>query len=311
MNGRDDLHRPEIRTAAAVGAGGEPPPRRGMGWRWLEDRLLEWGGLAALVLGLATLGLLLYSVFHDGLGRLSWQFLTSYPSRHAANAGILPALAGSLFLIFLTAAMAVPIGIAAGIYLEEYGTRSRLARLIEMNIANLAGVPSIIYGLLGLSLLVRAMGMGRSLLAGAATLTLLVLPVVILSTREALRAVPGTLREGSYALGATKWQTVWHQVLPVAMPGVLTGIILALSRAIGETAPLITIGALTYVPFVPDGIWSPFTALPIQIFNWVSRPQAEFAQNAAAGIIVLLAMLLGMNALAIWLRDRQQRRHAS
>jgi phosphate transport system permease protein len=311
MNGRDDLHRPEIRTAAAVGAGGEPPPRRGMGRRWLEDRLLEWGGLAALVLGLATLGLLLYSVFHDGLGRLSWQFLTSYPSRHAANAGILPALAGSLFLIFLTAAMAVPIGIAAGIYLEEYGTRSRLARLIEMNIANLAGVPSIIYGLLGLSLLVRAMGMGRSLLAGAATLTLLVLPVVILSTREALRAVPGTLREGSYALGATKWQTVWHQVLPVAMPGVLTGIILALSRAIGETAPLITIGALTYVPFVPDGIWSPFTALPIQIFNWVSRPQAEFAQNAAAGIIVLLAMLLGMNALAIWLRDRQQRRHAS
>jgi phosphate transport system permease protein len=169
-------------------------------------------------------------------------------------------------------------------------------------------VPSIIYGLLGLGLFVRAMGMGRSVLAGSATLALLVLPIVILATREALRAVPRSLREGSYALGATKWQTIWHQVLPVAMPGVLTGVILSLSRAVGETAPLITIGALTYVPFVPDGIWSPFTVLPIQIFNWVSRPQAEFARNAAAGIIVLLVLLLTMNALAIWLRDRYQRR---
>ena len=183
--------------------------------------------------------------------------------------------------------------------------------LIEINIANLAGVPSIIYGLLGLGLFVRMMGMGRSVLAGASTLALLVLPVVILSTREALRAVPKSLREGSYALGATKWQTIWHQVLPVALPGILTGLILALSRAIGETAPLITIGALTYVPFAPDSVWSPFTVLPIQIFNWVSRPQADFHANAAAGILVLLALLLTMNAVAIWLRDRYQKQGAA
>jgi phosphate transport system permease protein len=182
-----------------------------------------------------------------------------------------------------------------------------LSRLIEINIANLAGVPSIIYGLLGLGLFVRIMGMERSVLAGASTLALLALPVIILSTREALRAVPKSLREAAYALGATKWQTTWHQVLPAALPGVLTGLILALSRSIGETAPLITIGALTYVPFVPSDIWSPFTVLPIQIFNWVSRPQAAFAENAAAGIVVLLGFLLMMNAVAIVLRDRFQR----
>ena len=197
---------------------------------------------------------------------------------------------------------------AAAIYLEEYGTRSRMARFIELNIANLAAVPSIIYGLLGLGLFVRLMGMGQSVLAGAATLALLALPVVILSTREALRTVPSSIREGSYALGATKWQTIWNQVLPMALPGMLTGLILALSRAIGETAPLITIGALTYIPFAPDSVWSTFTVLPIQIFNWVSRPQAEFKANAAAGILVLLALLLSMNAIAIVVRDRQQRR---
>ena len=223
------------------------------------------------------------------------------------EAGILAALAGSAFVIALTAAIAIPLGVSAAIYLEEYGGRGRVARLIEINIANLAGVPSIIYGLLGLGLFVRIMGMGRSVLAGASTLALLALPVVILATREALRAVPGTLREASYALGATKWQTIWHQVVPAAMPGILTGLILALSRSIGETAPLITIGALTYVPFAPNGIWSPFTVLPIQIFNWVSRPQAAFAENAAAGIVVLLGLLLIMNAAAIVLRDRFQR----
>ena len=196
----------------------------------------------------------------------------------------------------------------AAIFLEEYGSRSRAARFIELNIANLAAVPSIIYGLLGLGLFVRMMGMGQSVLAGAATLALLALPVVILSTREALRTVPNSIREGSYALGATKWQTIWNQVLPMALPGVLTGLILALSRAIGETAPLITIGALTYIPFAPDTVWSKFTVLPIQVFNWVSRPQAEFKENAAAGILVLLALLLTMNAIAIIVRDRQQRR---
>ena len=214
-------------------------------------------------------------------------------------------------MIVITAALALPLGVAAAIYLEEYGTNSRLARFIEINIANLAAVPSIIYGLLGLGVFVRFMGMGRSVLAGACTLALLALPVVILSTREALRTVPKSIREGSYALGATKWQTIWHQVLPMAVPGVLTGLILSLSRAIGETAPLITIGALTYIPFAPDGLWSPFTVLPIQIFNWVSRPQAAFKENAAAGILVLLALLLAMNAAAVFLRDRFQRQGRS
>jgi phosphate transport system permease protein len=177
-----------------------------------------------------------------------------------------------------------------------------------VNISNLAGVPSIIYGLLGLGLFVRALGLGRSVLAGACTLAVLVLPMVILATREALRAVPPTIREASYALGATKWQTIWHQVMPAAFPGILTGVILSLSRAIGETAPLITIGALTYIPFLPNDIWSQFTVLPIQIFNWISRPQAAFAQNAAAAIMILLMLLLAMNASAIVLRDRLQRR---
>jgi phosphate transport system permease protein len=267
--------------------------------------------LATLCLALAALATLIYSVLADGAGRLSWQFLTSYPSRRASAAGIYPALVGSVFVITLTGAIALPVGVAAAVYLEEYGTHSRLARLIEINIANLAAVPSIIYGLLGLGLFVRMLSMGQSVLAGACTLALLVLPVVILSTREALRAVPGSLREGSYALGATKWQTIWYQVLPVALPGILTGLILALSRAIGETAPLITIGALTYVPFLPDSIWSPFTVLPIQTFNWVSRPQVAFLENAAGAIIVLLVLLLSMNAAAIWLRDRFQRRTAS
>ena len=280
--------------------------RRRRAFNQLADWALQAAGLLITLVGLAALGALLVDVATDGLGRVSWQFLTSFPSRRPEAAGIYAALAGTIYVIGLTAVIAVPIGVGAAIYLEEYGTRGRWARLVEINIANLAGVPSIIYGLLGLALFVRALGFGRSVLAGAATLALLVLPVVILSTREALRAVPPSLREGSYALGATKWQTIWHQVLPVALPGTLTGLILALSRAIGETAPLITIGALTYVPFAPDGIFSPFTVLPIQIFNWVSRPQAEFLRNAAAGIIVLLVLLLMMNGVAAWIRDRSQ-----
>ena len=274
----------------------------------IGDRLLSAFGLLVTLLALIALGALVYDIASDGVGRLSWSFLTSYPSRRAQDAGILPALAGSLFVISLTALIAIPLGVSAAIYLEEYGGRGRVSRLIEVNISNLAGVPSIIYGLLGLGLFVRVMGMERSVLAGASTLALLALPVIILATREALRAVPKSLREASYALGATKWQTVWHQVLPAATPGVLTGLILALSRAVGETAPLITIGALTYVPFVPTDVWSPFTVLPIQIFNWVSRPQAAFAENAAAGIVVLLGFLLVMNAVAIVVRDRFQSR---
>jgi phosphate transport system permease protein len=277
------------------------------GRKLIEDRLLRWAGILMLMLALASLAALLYDVFHDGWGRLSWAFLTGFPSRFAENAGIWHALVGSIYVIGLTAAITIPTGIAAAIYLEEYSVGGRLSRIIEINISNLAGVPSIIYGLLGLGLFVRWMNLGPSVLAGALTLALLVLPVVILSTREALRAVPKSLREGSYALGATKWQTIWNQVLPSAVPGILTGLILALSRAIGETAPLITLGALTYVAFTPESIWSPFTVLPIQIFNWVSRPQAAFAENAAAGIVVLLVLLLTMNAVAIVVRDRFQR----
>ena len=283
---------PEVRTGLLKRAG---------------DGVLASFGLLATLLALAALGALIWDVAHDGVPRLSWQFLTSYPSRRAADAGILPALAGSLFVISLTAIIAVPLGLSAAIYLEEYGARGRMSRLIEINISNLAGVPSIIYGLLGLGLFVRLMHMERSVLAGACTLALLTLPVVILATREALRAVPKTLREASYALGATKWQTIWHQVLPAAFPGILTGLILAISRAVGETAPLITIGALAYVPFLPTDVWSPFMVLPFQIFNWTSRPQAAFAENAAAGIVVLLGLLLIMNAAAIVLRDRFQR----
>ena len=279
-------------------------------WRRRLDVLFQVVALIVLVLALASLCALIADVWRDGAGRLSIDFLTGFPSRRASQAGIWHAITGSVFVIMVTAALAIPVGVAAAIYLEEYGRRSAVARLIEINIANLAAVPSIIYGLLGLGLFVRTMGMGRSVLAGASTLALLVLPVVILSTREALRAVPKSIREGSYALGATKWQTIWHQVLPVASPGILTGMILALSRAIGETAPLIAIGALTYVPFAPDSIWSPFTVLPIQIFNWVSRPQSEFAANAAAAILVLLVLLLTMNGLAIWLRDRYQKKVA-
>jgi phosphate transport system permease protein len=258
-----------------------------------------------------VLALLILDVWRDGVGRLSWSFITSFSSRRAADAGIWHALTGSIAVILVTAVLSIPTGVAAAIYLEEYGGRSRLARLVEINITNLAAVPSVIYGLLGLGLFVRQLGLGRSVLAGGATLALLVLPVVILSTREALRAVPKSIREGSYALGATRWETIWHQVLPVAAPGLLTGMILALSRAIGETAPLITIGAVTFITFAPDSIWSAFTVLPIQIFNWVSRPQAEFHANAAAAILVLLGLLLTMNATAIWLRDRYQKKTGS
>ena len=272
------------------------------------DLMFQLLSLLTLLLALAALATLVFDIFSDGAGRLSWTFLTTFPSRNAEEAGVYHALMGSIWVIGLTAALALPVGVAAAIYLEEYGTRSKVARFIELNISNLAAVPSIIYGLLGLGLFVRLMGMGQSVMAGAATLALLALPVVILSTREALRTVPSSIREGSYALGATKWQTIWNQVLPMALPGVLTGLILALSRAIGETAPLITIGALTYIPFAPDSVWSKFTVLPIQVFNWVSRPQAEFHTNAAAAILVLLALLLSMNAVAIVVRDRYQRR---
>ena len=264
--------------------------------------------LSAVLIPLLVLAALLFGVLETGAARLSWDFITSYPSRKPERAGILAGLVGSLYLMILTGLISLPLGVGAAIHLEEYGKRSRLSRVIELNIANLAGVPSIVYGLLGLGLFVRSLQLGRRLLAGALTLSLLVLPMVVLVSREALRTVPHHLREASYALGATRWATIRRIVLPMAYPGILTGAILALSRAIGETAPLVVVGALTYITFVPDGVDAPFTALPIQIFNWVSRPQRGFVVNAAAGILVLLVTMLVLNGGAIYLRNRLQRK---
>jgi phosphate transport system permease protein len=259
--------------------------------------------LAATLLGISSLLVLLVTVGSDGIGRLSWDFLNSYPSRFAGQAGIRSAFLGTLWLMGLTAAVAVPLGVGAAIYLEEFAPKNWFTKIIEVNINNLAGVPSIIYGLLGLTLFVRVMDLGRSVLAGSLTMALLVLPIIIVASREGLRAVPPSLREGALAVGATPWQAVRFQVLGPAMPTILTGIILALSRAIGETAPLIMIGALTFVAFDPSGPLSPFTVLPIQVFNWTSRPQAGFVETAAAGIVVLMVVLLSMNAVAILLRN--------
>lgn len=262
----------------------------------------------AIAIGLVTLGVLIADVIHDGWRALSWDFLTSYPSRRPEQAGILSALVGSFYILILVALIAFPLGVAAAIYLEEFAPKNRLTATIEINLSNLAAVPSIVYGLLGLGVFVRTFMLGRSLLAGALTLSLLVLPIIIIASREALRAVPPSIREAGLALGASHWQTVRLFVLPAALPGILTGTILALARAIGETAPLITIGALTYVAFTPKSLFDPFTVLPIQIFNWISRPQPAFHERAAAGIIVLLAVLLLFNGLAIFLRARLQRR---
>nr|MBO2508443.1 phosphate ABC transporter, permease protein PstA [Bacillota bacterium] len=264
--------------------------------------------LGAVVVGLGVLVVLLFDVLRDGAGTLTWTFLDSFPSRRWQQAGFKAAIFGSVYLLVLVAVISFPLGVGAAVYLEEYARRSAMTRFVEINIANLAAVPSIVYGLLGLGVFVRTLGLGRSLLAGALTMSLLILPVIITAAREAIRAVPASIREGAYALGASRWQVVRHHVLPMALPGILTGTILALSRAIGETAPLIAIGALTYVAFVPESVFDPFTAMPIQIYNWVSRPQQGFHAIAASGILVLLVVMLGFNALAIVLRARMQRR---
>ncbi len=263
--------------------------------------------LLATMVGIVGLVVLLAQVLAEGAPWLNWNFLDSYPSRHPEQAGIKSALWGSVWLMGLTAAFAIPIGVGAAIYLEEYAVPSRLTAFIEVNLSNLAGVPSIVYGLLGLSLFVQWMFQGeRVLLAGAMTMALLVMPIVILASREAIRAVPDTYRQAGYALGAEKWQVVKGIVLPQALPGILTGTILAMSRALGEAAPVIAISALVYLTFVPAHPLEQFTVLPIQIFNWTSRPQDEFRGIAAAGIVVLLFVLLTMNAVAIILRDRHQ-----
>ena len=262
--------------------------------------------LLAVVVGIAGLAVLLVRILLEGLPWISGNLLTNYPSRHPDEAGIKSAFVGTIWLMGLTAALTVPVGVGAAIYLEEYAAKNRLTSLIEINISNLAGVPSIVYGLLGLALFVQWMALGRSLLAGALTMSLLILPIIILSSREAIRAVPRTYREAAFALGASQWEVVKGVVIPTALPGMLTGIILGMSRAVGETAPIIAISALVYLTFVPTSPLDRFTVLPIQIFNWVSRPQDDFRGLAAGAIIILLVVLLSMNAVSIYLRNRYQ-----
>lgn len=270
----------------------------------LTDKVFKYTALAFTVFALAILVILLVDIFSKGLARINWDFFRNLPSRHASRSGIMTAMAGMLSLLFFTIIIALPIGIFAGVYLQEYGKKNRFASFIEINISNLAGVPSVIYGILGLTLFVRILRMGNSLIAGALTLALLIMPIIIVATREAIKAVPDSLREASYGMGATKWQTTSKVVIPSALGGILTGIILAISRAIGETAPLLVIGALVYVPFIPEGPKDQFTTLPIQIFNWTSRPQADFIINAAAGIIVLLIITFLLNGIAIYIRNK-------
>jgi phosphate transport system permease protein len=275
------------------------------GKRKFSDRIFGTLCLVSIILAIAALALLLVTIFRDGASRIRPDFFQNFTSRNPAIAGIKAPLLGTLWVVGLTALISVPIGIAAAVYLEEYSLRkNRVTTFIQLNIANLAGVPSIVYGLLGLAIFVRWMSLDRSIIAGALTMSLLILPTVIIVSQEALRAVPYSYREGAYALGATQWQTIRTQVLRNALPGILTGVILSISRAIGETAPLITIGALTYTAAAPDGLRDKFTVLPIQIYDWSSRPQAGFHENAAAAILVLLGVLLLLNSIAIYLRNR-------
>jgi phosphate transport system permease protein len=286
--------------------------------RW--DAIFALCGLAALMVGVLTFVALFVDMALQGAGRLSWDFFTSFPSRRAEQAGILSAWVGSTLVMLATGFFAVPLGVAAGVYLEEYASKNWITDLIEININNLAGVPSIVYGLLALGLFVTQFGLGHSILTAGLTLALLILPVVIVATREAIRSIPQVIREGSYALGATRWQTVRYHILPYSSAGILTGVIIGMARAIGETAPIITIGALTFIAFLPpaplqaeppflsfEWLTSPFTVMPIQMFNWTSRPEAAFHANAAAAGFVLVLMTLAMNGLAIWLRYRLRR----
>lgn len=286
-----------------------------------QDLIFNIVGIVCTLIGIITLGALLVDLLKDGLPRLNLEFLTSFPSRFAERAGILSAWVGTLLIMLVTAFAAVPLGIAAGVYLEEYARKNWLTSIIEINIANLAGVPSIIYGLMALGLLVYKFRLGQSILTGGLTLAFLILPIIIVATREALRTIPQGIREGAYALGSTKWQVVRHHLLPYSVGGTMTGVIIALSRAIGETAPLITIGALTFIAFLPPPliqsqfpfvsvgwVWSPFAVLPIQMFNWVSRPDQAFVVNAAGAGLVLIVLTLSLNAVAIIIRYRVRKR---
>ncbi|WP_062109176.1 phosphate ABC transporter permease PstA [Bacillus niameyensis] len=275
---------------------------------WI-NRLLKWLFGLATGLSLLVLIILIYRIVTQGWSYLDFDFFTSFASRKPEQAGIKAAIFGTIWLIAVTAPVSIILGVGCAIYLEFYAKKSRLTSMIQMNIANLAGVPSIVFGLLGLTVFVRMLEMGRSVLAGGLTMSLLILPIIVVASSEAMRAVPKELQEASYGMGATKWQTISRIVLPAALPGILTGGILALSRAVGETAPLIMIGALTFVSFVPENIWSGFTVMPIQIYNWMSRPQTEFHEVAAAGIIVLLFMLIVMNSIAVIIRNKFSKRY--
>jgi phosphate transport system permease protein len=283
------------------------------GGRRAKDRSFHLALIACIGICVLLLGVLLVDIVADGIGRLNWDFITSFSSIAASQSGIQAALWGTIWLMGVCALFIVPVGVATAIYLEEYADGDRwYNRAIEVNIQNLAAVPSIVYGILGLAFLVRGpLSLGNVVLAGGLTLGLLVLPVVIIAGREAIRAVPPSIREGSMALGATKWQTIWKQVLPAAIPGIATGVILALSRAIGETAPLIVVGAATFIAFNPSGLDSQFTAMPIQIFEWISRPSNDvnnYKPLAAAGILLLMILLVAMNSVAIWLRNRYEQK---
>ncbi len=282
-----------------------------------RDLIFALVGLAALMLGVLVFAALFVGMAIDGLPRLSLEFFGNFPSRRAERAGILSAWVGTTLVMLTTALAAIPVGVGAAIYLEEYAPKNLITDIIEINVTNLAGVPSIVYGLLALGLFVYQFGFGQSILSAGLTLALLILPIVIVATREAIRSIPASIREGAYALGATKWQTTADHILPYSAPGIMTGIIIGMARAIGETAPIITIGALTFIAFLPpapvksefpfvsfEWLFSPFTVMPIQMFNWTSRPEAAFHQNAAAAGLVLVLMTLSMNAVAIYIRYR-------
>ena len=287
--------------------------------RW--DLIFAGVGLLSLAIAGLTFAALAIDMAIDGSPRLSWDFFANFPSRRPAQAGILSAWIGTTLVMLVTAAAAIPVGVAGAVYLEEYAPKNWFTAIIEINITNLAGVPSIVYGLLALGLFVYQFGFGQSILSAGLTLALLILPIVIVATREAIRSIPSAIREAAYAVGATKWQTTWNHVLPYSLPGVMTGVIIGMARAIGETAPIITIGALTFIAFLPpaplsaqfpflsfDWLMAPFTVMPIQMFNWTSRPEAAFHENAAAAGLVLLFMTLSMNALAIYIRFRLRKR---
>lgn len=276
--------------------------------RRMKNRLYQSLFFAATCVGVVVLVVLIVDILRKGIGVLNWDFLTSFNSYRPENAGLRGAIVGSIWIIAMTAPLTFVVGVCSAIYLEEYAKKNRWTRLIQLNISNLAGVPSIVYGLLGLALFARGFGLGRSILSAALTLTLLVLPIIIVASREALASVPDSLRHASYALGATRWQTIYRVVLPRAFPGIMTGTILALSRAIGETAPLLVVGAMAYVAFSPRDVFDIFTTIPIQIYNWTSLPQEEFQYLASAGIIVLLVLLLTLNAFAILMRNKYQKR---